>query len=334
MARTFSPASSTDDASDLQQARSGDHGAFSRLVGPLSPELRAHCYRMLGSFDDAEDALQDTLVRAWRAIGRFEGRSSVRTWLYSIATRVCLDGRSARARRALPMDLGPSSAHAVLESAPAVDTAWLGPMPDDPGDQALAREAVDLAFVAALQHLPGNQRAALLLFEVIGLSAAEIADVMDTTTASVNSALARARRALAQALPERDASQADSAEQLALAQEFATALQAADLDRFTALLTDDVTWSMPPLPDWYRGRAAVTDFTRHVPMGSCGEWQWLPVIANGTPAIALYLRPEGAATHTPWSINVLATRGSRISTITSFLEPEAFARFGLPPTLG
>ncbi|MEV6492116.1 RNA polymerase subunit sigma-70, partial [Actinoplanes sp. NPDC051633] len=170
--------------SDLGLARAGDDAAFTRLVEPLRRELHAHCYRMLGSSHDADDALQDALVRAWRGIGRFEGRSSLRSWLYTVATRTCLDLVEGRSRRALPMDLSPDTAVA--------EVAWLGPYPDA-GLTAEQRESVELAFVAALQHLPGNQRAALLLFEVLGFSAAEIAAIMETSAASVNSALQRAR---------------------------------------------------------------------------------------------------------------------------------------------
>lgn len=241
----------------------GDDDAFARLVAPHRRELLVHCYRMLGSVHDAEDALQDTLVRAWRGLAGFEGRSSLRAWLYTVATRVCLDVASARGRRALPMDLSPPSGGAVLDAAPLTEVAWLSPWPDArdaqdaPDDR---REAVELAFVAALQHLPGNQRAALLLFDVLGFSAAEIATMMATTTTSVNSALARARRLVAERVPERvgqlSPSPADPSVRR-IAARFATALEQGDLDAFVALLTDDVTWSMPPLPHWYRGVDAV-----------------------------------------------------------------------------
>jgi RNA polymerase sigma-70 factor (ECF subfamily) len=201
----FAPA--TVDA-DLALAREGDADAFTRLVEPLRRELHAHCYRMLGSTHDADDALQDALLRAWRGLARFEGRSSLRSWLYTVATRTCLDLVDSRGRRALPVDLGPSSEHAVVDSRPLHEVAWLGPYADAgltgaaPAARYEQREAVELAFVAALQHLPGNQRAALLLFDVLGFSAAEIAGVMDTSTASVNSALARARKLVAEKVPD------------------------------------------------------------------------------------------------------------------------------------
>ncbi|MGW4334062.1 RNA polymerase subunit sigma-70 [Rhodococcus koreensis] len=186
------------DDPDLARARDGDDAAFTRLVGPLRRELHAHCYRMLGSSHDADDALQDALLRAWRGFAKFEGRSALRSWLYTVATRTCLDAVESRSRRALPVDLGPSSDRAVVGDVPLTEVAWLGPYADaglaagaaGPAARYEQREAVELAFVAALQHLPGNQRAALLLFEVLGFSAAEIAAAMDTTTASVKRAAA------------------------------------------------------------------------------------------------------------------------------------------------
>ena len=195
-----------DEDPDLARARAGDDAAFGRLVAPLRRELHAHCYRMLGSTHDADDALQEALLRAWRGLARFEGRGSLRSWLYTVATRTCLDAVDTRGRRALPMDLGPSSHRAVIDAAPRTDVAWLSPYPDaglangSGGIDARyeQREAVELAFVAALQHLPGNQRAALLLFEVLGYTVAEIATMMNTSPTSVNSALARARRIVAE----------------------------------------------------------------------------------------------------------------------------------------
>jgi RNA polymerase sigma-70 factor (ECF subfamily) len=187
---------------NLALARDGDDAAFTRLVAPLRPELHTHCYRMLGSVHDADDAVQDALLRAWRGLPRFEGRSSLRSWLYTVTTRICLDAIGRRGRRALPVDLGPASDRTVVGDVPRADIAWLGPYPDtEQGEGYERREAVELAFVAACQHLPGNQRAALLLFEVLGFSVAEIAEMMATSTTSVNSALARARRVVAERVP-------------------------------------------------------------------------------------------------------------------------------------
>jgi RNA polymerase sigma-70 factor (ECF subfamily) len=320
---------------DLTNAQQGDDAAFTRLVGPLRRELHAHCYRMLGSSHDADDALQDALLRAWKAIGRFEGRSTLRSWLYTVATRTCLDLVESRGRRALPMDLSPSSDHAVLEDPPRTEIAWLGPYPSDtPAASYEQREAVELAFVAALQHLPGNQRAALLLFEVLGFSAAEIATMMDTSTASVNSALQRARRIVADKVPE--ASQQQTIRALGnervqeLVASYSTALEQGDADALVALLTEDVTWSMPPLGHWYAGRAAVMDFATEIPLTRCPSWHNLATTANGQPAIACYLGMTPDSEHTAWSITVLTLRDDKIAALTSFIGPEHFALLGLP----
>ncbi|WP_238448059.1 sigma-70 family RNA polymerase sigma factor [Micromonospora sp. 4G55] len=336
-----------DDARDagLDRAREGDPAAFADLVAPLRRELHAHCYRMLGSAHDADDALQEALLRAWRGLPRFEGRSSLRSWLYTVATRTCLDAVAGRARRALPVDLGPASERAVLDTAPAGHVAWLGPYPDAglaagpaaPDVRYEQREAVELAFVAALQHLPGNQRAALLLFEVLGFSAAEIATMMRTSVTSVNSALARARRLVADRVPpvsqQRTLRHVDDTRLREIVTGYATALENGDTEALVALLTEDVTWSMPPLPQWYRGLVAVTDFARELPMTRCGSWRHRTVGANGQPAVASYLRTQDAGPYPAWSINVLTLRDGRIAEITSFLGAEHFAGFGLPDSL-
>ncbi|MEU4743267.1 sigma-70 family RNA polymerase sigma factor, partial [Actinosynnema sp. NPDC023658] len=319
---------------DLSLARAGDGDAFSRLVEPLRRELHAHCYRMLGSTHDADDALQDALLRAWRGLGGFEGRGSLRSWLYAVATRTCLDAVESRGRRALPVDLGPSSERVVLADAPLTDVAWLGPYPDaDLGDggpdgRYARREAVELAFVAALQHLPGNQRAALLLFEVLGFSAAEIATMMSTSTTSVNSALARARRVVAEKVPPRTQQQAvrliGDARVRRVVADFSGALERGDADALVALLTEDVTWSMPPLPHWYRGIDAVADFVVRVPITGCASWRHLPVGANGQPAVACYLWDDGVGAHAAWAINVLTLRDGLVRYVTSFVGAAHF----------
>ncbi|MFC9500161.1 sigma-70 family RNA polymerase sigma factor [Streptomyces sp. NPDC056982] len=326
---------------DLARARKGDDAAFTRLVAPLRRELHAHCYRMLGSTHDADDALQEALLRAWRGLDRFEGRSSLRAWLYTVATRTCLDAVDRRGRRAMPIDLGPASDHAVVDATPLTEVAWLGPYPDaglpagpaGPAARYEQREAVELAFVAAMQHLSGNQRAALLLFDVLGFSAAEIATMMDTSTTSVNSALARARRLLAERAPAR--SQQQTLRKLGDARvretvtAFATALESGDADALVALLTEDVAWSMPPLAQWYRGRAAVMDFAVEVPLTRCPSWRYHLTSANGQPAVAFYVGASRSAPHLAWSITVLTLRGELVEGLTSFLGAEHVQRFGL-----
>lgn len=326
-------------------AAAGDAAAFERAAERLRPELRAHCYRMLGSFHDAEDAVQESLLRAWRGRHQFAGHGSWRSWLYTVATRTCLDAIRNRARQVLPPDLRPPSDTAVVDDAPLEGPAWLAPYPDSelgagrlsPEARYEQREAVELAFVAALQHLTGNQRAALLLFEVVGLSASEIATLLGTSAAAVNSALERARKALAARAPERSQQQTlrrlgDAALREAV-ERYCAALEQGDAPLLASLLTEDATWSMPPLPHWYRGRAAVMDFAVRVPLGSCGAWRHLPISANGQAAAALYLRRDGAETYRAWSITVLTFLGDRLQDITSFLDPAAFDAFGLPASL-
>jgi RNA polymerase sigma-70 factor (ECF subfamily) len=316
--------------SDLDRARDGDDAAFTRLVEPLRHDLHAHCYRMLGSTHDADDALQDALLRAWRGLAGFEGRSSLRSWLYTVATRTCLDLVDSRGKRAMPVDLGPSSDRAVLDQTPLSEVAWLGPYPDGPDALYERRESIELAFVAALQHIPGNQRAALLLFEVLGFSVAEIATMMDTSTTSVNSALARARKIVAEKVPaSTPQSNADVRE---IAGKYAAALQRGDADALVALLTEDVTWSMPPLPHWYEGIDAVMDFTVEVPIKRCPSWRYLLTSANSQPAVAFYVGAEESGPHFAFSITVLSLRGSQIAGITSFLDAD-FAVFGLPASV-
>jgi RNA polymerase sigma-70 factor (ECF subfamily) len=327
---------------DLTDARGGDGAAFSRLVGPLRGELRAHCYRMLGSVHDADDAVQDALLRAWRELAGFEGRGSLRMWLYTVVTRTCVDLVTARGRRALPVDLSPASEHPVLEWPPTKEIAWLGPYPDvDLADEPTARyeqrEAVELAFVAACQHLPGNQRAVLLLFDVLGFSAAEIATMMATSTTSVNSALTRARRVVARQVSERGQQRTlrtiGDGRLRELVTGFATALVHGDPDALVALLTEDVTWSMPPLPHWYQGIDAVIAFAEAVPMTRCPSWRYRTTTANGQPAVAFYLGQHPHERHDAWSITVLTLRADRIAEITSFIDPETFAPLGLPTAL-
>jgi len=323
---------------DVERARDGDEAAFTRLVAPLRTELHAYCYRILGSVHDADDALQDALLRAWRALGRFEGRSSLRTWLYTVATRTSLDLADARGRRALPTDLGPASERAVIEgNDPVTDVAWLGPYPGpasgDPSDRYVRRESVELAFVAALQYLPGNQRAALVLFEVLSFSAAEIADIMNTSTSSVNSAIARARSTLGAKVPGSSQPSADDGRLRHLATSFADALTNGDPDALVALLCEDVTWTMPPLPHWYHGRGAVVDFAVEVPMTRCPSWRYLLTTANGLPAVAFYLGEDPDARHDPWSITAFTVHHGLIATITSFIDANHFTQFGLPTAL-
>jgi RNA polymerase sigma-70 factor (ECF subfamily) len=297
---------------------------------------------MLGSTHDADDAVQDALLRAWRGLTGLRAAGALRSWLYTVATRVCLDAAERRRKRALPVDLGPASDAAVLRDEPAGEIAWLGPYPSarlvdvpaGPSARYEQRVAVELAFVAALQHLPGNQRAALLLVEVLGFTPAEIAAMLDTSVASVSSALQRARRIMASKVEP--ASQQSTLRSIGdarvreLVDGFSDALERGDAATLVALLSQDVTWSMPPLPHWYAGLAAVTDFAVCVPLTGCGLWRHLPTSANGQPAVASYRCVDDSGVFTAWSINVFGVRDAQIADITSFIGPEHFAAFGLP----
>lgn len=320
----------------VARARAGDEAAFAQLVGPLRRELHAHCYRMLGSAADADDALQDALVRAWTGLARFEGRSSVRTWLHTIAHRVSLDAAERRGRRALPMDLGPSSDRARTDDPMLTEVAWLGPYPDAGAEAAIEdRESVELAFVAALQHLPGNQRAALLLFEVLGFSAAEIAEEMATSTASVNSALQRARALVRAKVPspsQQSALRALGDDPLRrLVARYASALERGDAPALLALLTEDVSWSMPPMAHWYAGADAVTDLLTRMAMTV--SWRHRVTAANGQVAVAGYRWDEERGTFVGWVVDVLTLRGDRVAAVTAFIGAEHVARCGLPAEL-
>ncbi|GAA2572444.1 RNA polymerase subunit sigma-70 [Microbacterium binotii] len=306
--------------SPLSQAR------FESELGPLRAELHAHCYRMLGSVYDADDALQNGLLRAWRAYRHFDGRSSIRTWLYTIVTRTCIDEATARGRRALPIDLGPASPVSIVDAAPHSETAWLTPYPD-PAEHSERASDVELAFVAVLQQLSGNERAAFLLADILGFSAPDIAEILSTSPASVHSALGRARRALARGDRPMPPTRPD---QLRLARRFARALASSDLPAFLALLAPDVTWQMPPLAAWYAGADAVAAFAHAVPMTLCPSWRTQVLTANGQPAVAFYLGEADGASHKAWSLTVISVERGRITEIASFLDPTLFARFGLP----
>lgn len=331
------------DSAVLAAARAGGEDAFGRLIAPHRGELHAHCYRMLGSVHDAEDALQDGLTRAWRGIARFEGRSSLRSWLYKILTNACLDVIDKRGRRALPIDLGPAADYGVVDDEPLTDLAWLEPYPDQrlvdswarPEARYEQRESVELAFIAALQNLPGNERAALLLFEVVGLSAREIADALETTTVAVNSALQRARKIVAEKVPEQSQQQTlrrlGDARLRELVEEYTTAFERGDTDAIVALLAEGASWSMPPLPSWYRGREAIADFLVRVPMAY--DWRHLPVRANGQQAVACYIWDDDSGDYVARVLDVLTIRGDRIAQVTAFLDTGLFSRFGLPGTL-
>jgi RNA polymerase sigma-70 factor (ECF subfamily) len=344
----------------LALARDGDHHAFGELASAHRAELRAHCYRMLGSVHDAEDALQEALLRAWRSLSGFEGRSSVRSWLYAIATNAALDIARQRSRRELPVGFGPSAAESAGLDPSQADHLWLEPYPDQwladdttssPEARYEQRESVELAFVIAVQYLPPLQRAVLLLREVAGFPTAEIARHLGTSAAAVNSALQRARAAARDRLP--DASQQATLRQLgdqrtrALVERYADALERGDADTLISMLTEEATWSMPPEPDWFRGHQAIREFLLGGPL--CVQWRHRAAQANGQLAVGCYLYDKASGRYIAWVIDVLTLEGDKIAAVTAFLAAEAaptsrsgnplagtdlFSRFGLPAELG
>jgi RNA polymerase sigma-70 factor (TIGR02960 family) len=309
----------------LQAARSGDADAFERLVGPYRGELLAHCYRMLGSAQDAEDAVQESLIRAWRSLGGLDQRGFVRAWLYKIATNRCLTAIERRSRRELPTD--------VLPGTPQTEISWLEPFPDlSPEAQYLERESVELAFIAALQHLSALQRATLILRDVLRFSAAEVADLLETSTAAVNSALQRARKAVGSpgvsqqaALRELGPDGVDE-----IVTRWSDAWHARDVDAIVAMLADDARYSMPPQPQWYRGPADIRAFLRQGPLQS--RWRFLPTSANGQLAFGTYLWQDDANAYVPGGLDVLTIRDGRVAQVVAFLSADLTA-FGLPATL-
>jgi RNA polymerase sigma-70 factor, ECF subfamily len=318
------------------------HEEFAALVEAHRRELRVHCYRMLGSFDEAEDLVQETFLRAWRAIDGFEGRSGVRAWLYRIATNACLDALDGAARRVLPQDLRPAS-DADVDLPPRTDIPWLQPFPDrlapdeaEPGAAAVARETIELAFLAAIQHLPPRQRAALVLRDVLGWRPGEIATVLGSSTASVNSALQRARATLREHLPERRADWTASpptAEERDVLRRYMAALESADPDAVAAVLAEDVRAAMPPWPMWFRGRDTVVATLRASwdPAGPGYRFRLLPIGANRQPAVATYVR-DGAAFRA-FAISVLRIERGLVAEVTAFHETHLFTAFGLPLVL-
>jgi RNA polymerase sigma-70 factor (ECF subfamily) len=331
----------------LRGAQRGDEAAFARLVAPYRGELHAHAYRMLGSLHDAEDALQEALLRAWRGIGRFEGRSSLRSWLYTVTTNASLRLIERRPKRVLPIDHGPPADPHGEVGRPLVESTWIEPFPDErlaaeetstsPEARYEERESVELAFTAALQHLPGRQRAALILTDVLGFKPGEVADALDTTPASVYSALQRARKATEERLPSQ--SQQETLDELGderireIVDRFMEAWEATDVEGIRAVLTEDCALVMPPWVEWFDGRDAVIGFLPHGPFQPGARWKLVPIGANGQPALACYSVDDAGAAHAgEIMVLSLATAGG-ISGITVFRSAELFAPFGLPSAM-
>jgi RNA polymerase sigma-70 factor, ECF subfamily len=325
----------------LDAVRGGDEEAFRRLIDPYRSELHAHCYRMLGSLHDAEDALQETLLRAWRALPRFGGPGLVRPWLYRIATNVCLDTLARRPGRLLPIEQGAPARPDDDPGAPSMEPIWLEPYPDrevgledgyaTPEARYEQRESVELAFVAALQHLPATQRAVLILRDVLGFSAREVAETLETTIASVNSALQRARKTVDARIPPR--SQQATLRSLGAKQvreivaNYIDAWERGDVDALVAMLADDATFAMPPYSAWWRGREVIAAFAAEP------VHRYLPTQANGQAANGAYRWNPQTGSYVAEALEVLTIEGTLVQAMTAFMTPEIFPHFGLPGEL-
>ena len=352
MGMADTPTEATPDPEVVAAAGAGDDTAFAAIVEPHRAPLHAHCYRMLGSAYDADDALQETLVRAWRGLARFEGRSALRSWLYRIATNVCLTQIARRPKRVLPVDYGPATDPHVAPTDPVAESVWLEPYPDEslgvddgfaaPDASYEQRESVELAFIAALQHLAPNQRAVLILREVLGFSAKETAETLETTVASVNSALQRARAAVEARVPEQ--SQQATLRSLGddtvreLVERYVDAWERNDVAAFAAMLAEDATFAMPPFASWYRTRAGIKTWAALSPMSGAWRWRTVSTRANGQPALGFYAWDESARAYLPFALNVLSFRGAEIADVTAFMarsieatDPEAYERFPEQP---
>jgi RNA polymerase sigma-70 factor (ECF subfamily) len=335
------------EAALLEAARGGDEGAFERLVEPYRRELHAHCYRMLGSLHDAEDALQDALLRIWRGLDGVRDHGSLRAWLYRIATNASLDVISRRRKRLLPVDYAPAADPNQPPGQPVGEQVWIEPYPDEtlevedslasPDARYEQREAVELAFVAAMQELPARQRAVLILREVLGFSAREVGETLETSVPSVNSALQRARRTVDGRLPERSQRvtlrQLGDARMREIVEAYMEAMREGDVNRVVSMLAEeDAAWSMPPLASWYGGLAEIEVFLRRGPLS--GDWRWrhAPARANGGLAVGTYTWVEGEQTHVPFSLDVLSLEGERIKEVTAFVvrtadTPDGYSRW-------
>jgi RNA polymerase sigma-70 factor, ECF subfamily len=335
------------EAALLEAARGGDEGAFERLLEPYRGELHAHCYRMLGSVHDAEDALQDALLRVWRGLGTFSERGSLRAWLYRIATNASLDIAARRRKRLLPLEYGPAADPHQAPGEPVGEQVWIEPYPDEtlevedgraaPDARYEQREALELAFVAAMQELPARQRAVLILREVLGFSAKEVGETLETSVPSVNSALQRARKTVDERLPEQ--SQRATLRALGdtrmreIVEDYMEAMRTGDVNRVVSMLAEeDAAWSMPPLASWYGGLEEIEVFLRRGPLS--GDWRWRhhAARANGALAVGTYTWIEGDRTHIPFSLDVITLAGEKIKEITAFVvrtanTPDGYSRW-------
>lgn len=327
-------------------AQAGDADAFAQLAERFRAQLQLHCYRMLGSREDAEDLVQETLLRAWSRRATYAGRSTFRAWLYGIATNACIDVLRRRPRRVLPPDVA-AAADPAVPPQPAADLPWLDPYPDDlideaelgPESAAITRETTELAFLAAIQHLPPRQRAVLILRDVMDWPAKQVAAALETTVASVNSALQRAHATMAGHLPADDhasgSARSVTERERALLDGMIAAWERADASALAALLREDARLVMPPTPSWYDGRAAIAAFFAGYAFGpnSAGRFRALPTAANRQPALAVYMSEPGGGQRNPFALIVLRVQDDAVAEMTLFGKPRLFATYGLPAAL-
>jgi len=310
---------------------------FPRLADPFRRELFAHCYRMVGSVHDAEDLVQETYLRAWRSYHGFEGRSSLRTWLYRIATNVCLTALEDRGKRPLPTGLGAPSSTAGEPLVSADEVLWLEPVPDslisDPAEQAAARDTIRLAFVAALQHLPARQRAVLILRDVLKWRAAEVAEALEISTAAVNSILQRAHAQMEKAhLTAESITEPVAEDQKELLEKYVAAFWEKDITTIVSLLKQDAIWEMPPFVGWYQGAENIGDLIDTQCPGGVHDMKMVATSANGQPAFGLYMRQRNGA-FTPFHLQVLTIDDGKVAHVGAFFDPKLFVTFGLPSVL-
>ncbi|UXA18302.1 sigma-70 family RNA polymerase sigma factor [Mycobacterium sp. SMC-4] len=322
---------------------SGTEDAFLAQAQQYRRELLAHCYRMTGSLHDAEDLVQETYLRAWKSYANFEGKSSIRTWLYRIATNTCLTALDGRQRRPLPSGLGQPASDPAGEIFDRREITWLEPLPDapraDPSDPSViaeSRESVRLAFIAALQHLSPRQRAVLVLREVLQWKAAEVGAAIGASTAAVNSLLQRARAQLDEVRPDLDSAslEPDAPEVADLLSRYTSAFEEYDIDRLVELFTADAVWEMPPFDGWYQGPANIVTLSKtHCPAEKAGDMRFLRTTANGQPAVALYMLDPGTGRHIAFQLHVIDVRPDGIAHVVAFKEDGFFRAFGLPEVL-
>lgn len=329
----------------LASALAGDPAAFASLTEPYRNELLSHCYRMLGSLEDAEDQIQETYLRAWRRLETYQGKGSLRAWLYKIATNICLDALSLRPKRSLPVELYPPMDPSTPLGLPVKEPVWIQPYPDEllapveasPDALYESRESISFAFMIALQEIPARQRCALILSDVLDWQAVEIADILSTSVSAVNSLLHRARSIMKKHYQHytEDQPRLTEERQQQILEHYLHAWETADIDGIVSLLTQDAKFPMPPLPSWYQGRTAIRAFLMATSLAgdAAGRWRLIPIRANGLPGFAFYMRDENTDKYLPFALQVLSIEGELLSNVTTFGAPELFPVFNLPSAI-